>query len=222
MLAEMITENTINGNSHFMAHRNEAFFPRKTPKQSRSIHLCEAMMEATARILRTRTPDTFTTNDIADLAGVSIGSLYQYYPSKEAMIAELIRGMRRQMLTDIRCAIAHSAGLELSEMLRQLIRAAIQHHKNDPALALALERAEKQLPLDDETEALNTEIHGMLQNELTKFNLDDPSQTARDLIGLSRGIFDASAPQDSNSFESVEHRMMLAVNGLVNGVLQDR
>jgi AcrR family transcriptional regulator len=220
MVAAMIIESTDKGNSRSMAQRKEALSPRKTPQQSRSRHLCDALKEATARILKRQNSESFSTNDVADLAGVSIGSLYQYYPSKEVLIAELIRDMRRQMLADIRCAIAQSAGCELGEELSLLIRAAIQHHKNDPVLALALEQAEKRLPLDNETEALNTEIHALLRNELAKFELDNPDQTARGIIGLCRGLFDASAPQDTKSFESLEYRLNLAVSGFVAGLSQ--
>ena len=63
---------------------------RKTPKQARSRSLTEAVLEATTRILSSAKPEGVTTNRIARLAGASIGSLYQYFPNKDAIFAGLI------------------------------------------------------------------------------------------------------------------------------------
>src|SRR4051794_12631179 len=57
---------------------------RKTPKQARSKELVDAIFEATARILPKVGSYGVTTKKIAEIAGVSIGSLYQYFPNKEA------------------------------------------------------------------------------------------------------------------------------------------
>jgi len=63
---------------------------RKSAKQERSRFTIEAILEATARIVGQVGLDRATTNRIAELAGVSIGSLYQYFPGKEAILGELI------------------------------------------------------------------------------------------------------------------------------------
>ena len=59
--------------------------PRKKPGQGRSIATVEAILEAAARILETRGFVGYNTNDIASVAGVSVGSLYQYFPIKAAI-----------------------------------------------------------------------------------------------------------------------------------------
>src|SRR5690606_22993838 len=61
--------------------------PRKRPRQARSKVLYDALIEATQRLLASEGLDAVTTNRVAELAGVSIGSLYQYFPSREALIA---------------------------------------------------------------------------------------------------------------------------------------
>jgi AcrR family transcriptional regulator len=67
---------------------------RKSPKQARSKELVDAVMDAAARILEKSGEvtgiDGLTTNKVAKMAGVSIGSLYQYFPSKDAIFAKLI------------------------------------------------------------------------------------------------------------------------------------
>jgi AcrR family transcriptional regulator len=68
---------------------NEIF--RKNPKQQRAQATVDVILEATARILQTRGAKALTTNAIAELAGVSIGTLYQYFPNKKAIMTLLAR-----------------------------------------------------------------------------------------------------------------------------------
>ena len=63
--------------------------PRKKPRQERSVATVDAILDATARVLCTTGYDRASTNRIALAAGVSVGSLYQYFPSKEALVAAL-------------------------------------------------------------------------------------------------------------------------------------
>lgn len=65
--------------------------PRKRPRQRRSAHLVEAIQQACLQILQLEGPDSLTTQRIADVAGVGIGSLYQYFPNKEAVVAEVFQ-----------------------------------------------------------------------------------------------------------------------------------
>lgn len=75
--------------------------PRKRPRQARSVATFEAILEAAARILESLSFAGFNTNAVAELAGVSIGSLYQYFPSKDALIVELIRRERAKLSNHI-------------------------------------------------------------------------------------------------------------------------
>src|SRR5208282_4089553 len=80
-------------NSHFRqmkTARKPQTNPRKLASQERSRSTVDALLEATARILVKEGYDRASTNRIAELAGVSIGSLYQYFPSKEALVAAVI------------------------------------------------------------------------------------------------------------------------------------
>lgn len=61
--------------------------PKKTPKQGRSVHLVAAIREACLRILDSEGVDALTTNRIAEVAGVGVSSVYQYFPNKEAILA---------------------------------------------------------------------------------------------------------------------------------------
>lgn len=64
---------------------------RKFPKQARSQETVNVILEATSQILQTHGDRALTTNAIAELAGVSIGTLYQYFPDKSAIMIALAR-----------------------------------------------------------------------------------------------------------------------------------
>lgn len=63
--------------------------PRKTPRQMRSVQMQQLIHEAAARILAREGPARFNTNRVAEVAGISVGSLYQYYPNKIALLLAL-------------------------------------------------------------------------------------------------------------------------------------
>lgn len=64
---------------------------RRTPRQERALGKIELMFEATIRILENEGLDALTTNRIAAVAGISIGTLYQYFPDKDALISQLVQ-----------------------------------------------------------------------------------------------------------------------------------
>ncbi len=70
--------------------------PRKRPKQSRSQMLVQAIQQACLKILREDGPEQLTTQRIAEVAGINIASLYQYYPNKEAILADVFEEQVRQ------------------------------------------------------------------------------------------------------------------------------
>jgi AcrR family transcriptional regulator len=65
--------------------------PRRTPKQARAQDTVEVIFEATAQILRRKGKSALNTNYIAECAGISVGTLYQYFPDKEAILVEMAR-----------------------------------------------------------------------------------------------------------------------------------
>jgi len=99
-----------------------------------------------------------TTNRIAERAGVSIGSLYQYFPGRDAILASLIREMRRSMLQDFQTAVSQQQQQSLDAEIEALVSAALKHHFNNPTLARWLEKAEEDLPLDAQTQELKQEM----------------------------------------------------------------
>ena len=112
--------------------------PRKAPKQERAKFTVDAILDATARILVERGYPGATTNRIAETAGVSIGSLYQYFPSKEAIVAALLDRHIRETHAVLEAALPGWNALPLREAVRAIVAAMIEMHAAEPALHRAL------------------------------------------------------------------------------------
>ena len=78
-----------------------ALSPRKLPTQERARRTYLAILQAGARILERHGYEALTTNHVADLAGVGIASLYEYFPNKHALVAEIVRHVLEDLLADL-------------------------------------------------------------------------------------------------------------------------
>src|SRR5215471_3223116 len=101
--------------------RKRRLSPRKTPRQERSLATVEAILEATADILVRDGYAKLTTNRIADRAGVNIASLYQYFPGKEAIVAELRRRHGTEQRAEVRRLLAERGAQSFEATIRSLV-----------------------------------------------------------------------------------------------------
>ncbi|MBK6922495.1 MAG: TetR/AcrR family transcriptional regulator [Deltaproteobacteria bacterium] len=108
--------------------------PRKSPKQRRSRVTIDVILEATARIVGQVGLDRATTNRIAEVAGVSIGSLYQYFPGKEALLAALIEREASADLEALRVHFEASASLPLAVAIDRACEELVARHARNPGL----------------------------------------------------------------------------------------
>jgi AcrR family transcriptional regulator len=110
----------------------QQYVMRKEPRQARSRATVETILQAGARILSDEGWAGFTTNKVADLAGVSIGSLYQYFPDK----LSLVDAIRRRHLDDCLAVMRKSKAEKLSpvQFVANLVRAMISAHSIYPGL----------------------------------------------------------------------------------------
>ena len=97
---------------------------RKTPSQTRAMRTVDTLFEAAARILASDGEAGFTTNRIAERAGFSIGTLYQYFPSKEAIVVAMVRRQRERVMRELDAVLDRAARGEISaeEALRTYLR----------------------------------------------------------------------------------------------------
>jgi AcrR family transcriptional regulator len=108
--------------------------PRKFASQQRSRTTVDALLEATARILVKEGFDKASTNRIAEVAGVSVGSLYQYFPSKEALVVAVIERHQQEIMRTVRGELAEVAALPVQKAVRKLVAVAVKAHQVDPKL----------------------------------------------------------------------------------------
>lgn len=114
--------------------RRPATTARKSATQDRSKATVDALLAATARVLVKEGYDRASTNKIAEAAGVSIGSLYQYFPSKEALVAAVISRHTGEMMDVVRTSMVRVAGLPIPEAARELVKVMIDAHRIEPKL----------------------------------------------------------------------------------------
>src|SRR5690606_15486071 len=98
--------------------------PRKAAIQQRSRATVDALVEATARILVREGFDKASTNRIAEVAGVSVGSLYQYFPGKEALVAAVIERHQQEIMQTVRGELAEVLSQPVDEAVRKLVAVA--------------------------------------------------------------------------------------------------
>lgn len=108
--------------------------PRKQAVQARSLATVETLLRATARILIREGYEQASTNKIAKAAGVSIGSLYQYFPSKEALVAALAERHGQHMLEILQKTLLQFARSPLPTLVQQSVRSMIAAHRLEPKL----------------------------------------------------------------------------------------
>ena len=107
--------------------------PRRKPRQVRAELTRERILTAAAHVFAEHGYAAGTTNRIAERARVSIGSLYQYFPNKDAVLAELlVRHIDRGMWTQADQLDLSPGTLEAT--VRALVRDAIDNHRDDPQL----------------------------------------------------------------------------------------
>jgi AcrR family transcriptional regulator len=122
------------------ARKTARISSRKQPKQARSTDLVAAILEAAVQVLAKEGAQRFTTVRVAEKAGVSVGSLYQYFPNKAAILFRLQSDEWRQTTELLRNILEDSRKPPL-ERLRILVHAFIRSECDEAAVRVALDDA---------------------------------------------------------------------------------
>jgi AcrR family transcriptional regulator len=142
--------------------------PRKSASQERSRSTVDALLEATTRILIKEGYDRASTNRIAEVAGVSIGSLYQYFPSKEALVAAVVDRHTQELSEVTRNALVKVAARPIEVAAREFVSVAIDAHR------------------------VNPKLHGVLAEQIPRVGrLENIEANVRDGYALVRGYLEA-------------------------------
>jgi AcrR family transcriptional regulator len=166
--------------------------PRKRPRQDRSRATVESILEATARVLVKRGFDGLTTNLVAEAAGVSIGSLYQYFPNKAALVGALIEKHVEDMTQLALSELTRVAQLPAREAIRSVIEAMIRAHAVEPELHRVLTeevpRVGRMAKLREIERITHRMVAGLLATRKPELAIEDPDMAAFVLVSAIEAI----------------------------------
>ena len=113
---------------------DEGLSPRKVPKQSRAKATVDAIVTAAAQVLAREGFGKTNTNRVAKVAGVSIGSLYQYFPNKDALLAALINRYADRLIEELDAHMSQQRGAPAFAQLRNYVQAMLALPRKNPTL----------------------------------------------------------------------------------------
>jgi len=155
-----------------------ALSPRKSPRQARSQATVEAILDATARVLVEHGYAAASTNLVAERAGVSVGSLYQYFPNKDALITALHRRHLSRMDRAFSDAVESTAEMGFEAALGTVIEGLVESHRVEAGLHQVLETQlahHEDLDARREAEAVISErILQLLMRYRDEIHVDQP------------------------------------------------
>ncbi len=166
--------------------------PRKRPRQARSKATVDTVLEATARVLVKHGFDGLTTNLVAETAGVSIGSLYQYFPNKSALVGALIEKHVEDMTASVLHELARVAKLPMAEAIRSVIELMIRAHAVEPELHRVLTeqvpRVGRMAKLREIDALCHRMVAGLLAHRKAELAIEDPDMAAFVLVSSIEAI----------------------------------
>jgi AcrR family transcriptional regulator len=118
-----------------------ALEPRKTPIQARSAVTVEAISEATIQVLLSQGVERLTTTRVAQRAGVSVGTLYQYYPNKQSLLFAVLENHLNSVAAKVETACERAHHKPLAEMIREMVEAFVDAKMERADTSVALYRA---------------------------------------------------------------------------------
>lgn len=148
---------------------------RKLPTQDRAQRTIETIFQATAQIVECEGEGALTTNKVAKKAGFSIGTLYQYFPSKEAILLAMINRERRRVLDELQAMMKRAVAerQDVSAAVRDLVHTLVESFGSGPQLKRAMIRLAWRMDHhENTTQALREAAE---RNAFALSQLQDPS-----------------------------------------------
>ncbi|MDI1446281.1 TetR/AcrR family transcriptional regulator [Polyangium sp. 6x1] len=204
-----------------MSNRS-AVSPRKLPQQRRSQALVHAVIEAAVRILKHGREEALTTRRVAEIAGASVGSLYQYFPNRDAIVRALIDSHVRNMLTrldegmrDALCATCPE------EMVRRFATALVAAHAADldrwQVIALQILRIGDLDANDEAWQILNERARELVHRVAPDLPAAEASRAAARLVVLVRAMLMDALTQRPDELRDL--RLIADITDLILGYI---
>ena len=183
--------------------------PRKTPVQARSTASVDAILEATIQVLLAIGKERLTTARVARRAGVSIGTLYQYFPNKSSLLQAVLRRHLDGVATAVEHVCQEQKGNALAEMATALIEAFLEAKIGDGHAGAALYAVSSDVDGANIATQMSARINQAIVEMLT--TACDPLKTDPSLVasilqgaiaGVSRRLLESDDPkQQRNSVQ---------------------
>ncbi len=171
--------------------------PRRKAKQLRSERTIAVVLEAAAQVLQREGHARATTNRIAQRAGVSVGTIYQYFADKEQVFDALIRREVEGLLATLQ-GVAFDPSASIDDALRQLLRLLVRARPDAPLLYRSLEQVPNALFRRRVAEArgrLVDWVHALLASHRSEIQVRDLDVAAFLLVSAAEGVAVNSSPE---------------------------
>jgi AcrR family transcriptional regulator len=186
--------------------------PRKTPTHPRAERTVAAILEAAAQVLERDGLEGFNTNAVAERAGVSIGSLYQYFPGKDALTLALMNRENDRFLAEAVMALDQSSG---AEALKSFVGACVRQQLVRPELARLLDVEQARPALRKEAGGA-ADLGDILLQIIGRADVPRqarPELAAVDVLAIVRGMTDTAGERGESDVADLQNRIEPAVFG---------
>ena len=195
---------------------------RKEPRQTRARETVEAILTAAARILTSEGFGALTTNRVAEVAGVSVGSLYQYFPHKEALVRALCERHTHGVRDRIRARFAEAWDGPHETLSRAVIHGMVEIRRHQPKLHQELLRLAPAVGGLQELHAVEQEIEALLARYIAsrpeEFGTMDPALRAFIVCHAVQACVHGAVLEKPNWLE--DDRLVEELVGLVGRYLE--
>ena len=207
--------------SSHLPHRPQLLLdPRKSPVQARSTASVDAILEATIQVLLAMGKDRLTTTRVARRAGVSVGTLYQYFPNKSALLQAALQRHLDEVTEAVKQVCREQAGNTLRMMVTALVHAFLKAKMKNPKASVALYAVSSDLNAVKIVQKLGSRTNSAIVEMLTSAR--EPLAKDAELVasmvqgamtGVSRRLLECGDPVEQ--FESMQDELVFFVSGYV-------
>ncbi len=191
--------------------------PRKAPRQGRSQATVDTILAAATRVLSRESLAGFNTNRVAEVAGVSVGSVYQYFPNKAAIVVALIDRDHAKLADALEALLDRPAQGSLRETLDDVALLLIDQQYGDPVYAAAIDHEERRLPLGARAHQADRRFAAITQTLISRHRSEIsatlPDSAPQDLLLIARAIVEADSGTGQVPPEDLQSRIARALLG---------
>ena len=187
--------------------------PRKSPVQARSSASVDALLEATIQVLLSAGKEQLTTTKVALRAGVSVGTLYQYFPNKSALLQAALKRHLDEVTEAMERVCREQKGNTLQHMATALINAFLDAKMRDAKTSVALYSVSSDVDGAKIVQQMgvrsNKAIVGMLSTAREPLTRDPQlvaSMLQSAMVGVSRRLLESGAPE--KQFETLRQELI--------------